>query len=200
MIGRLQGILLEKHPPSLLLDVGGVGYEVNASMNTFFHLPEVGQTVILHTHMVVREDAQLLYGFYELRERSLFRVLLKVNGVGPKLAITILSSIDPDRFAQCVQENDTASLVRLPGVGKKTAERLIIEMRDRLVDWAPAQHSTADSTDQLLSNTSAFQEALSALVALGYKNLDAQRLVKQFDDGNRSSEELIRAALKGSYE
>src|SRR5688572_2521067 len=135
MIGQLHGIILEKQPPQLLLDVQGVGYEIDAPMSTFYKLPEIGKEITLLTHFVVREDAHHLYGFYSQEERLLFRTLLKVNGVGPRLSLTILSSIDPDEFARCVVSNDTASLVRVPGVGKKTAERLIIEMRDKLSSW-----------------------------------------------------------------
>ena len=136
MIGRLQGVILVKQAPEIVIDVNGVGYEVQVPMTTIYQLPEVGKSVTLHTHFVVREDAQLLYGFAELRERSLFRTLIKVNGVGPKLALTILSGIESDDFVRCVRDGDTASLVRLPGVGKKTAERLLVEMKDRLKDWA----------------------------------------------------------------
>ena len=138
MIGRLRGILAEKKPPYLLLDVNGVGYELEAPMGTIFQLPEVGAEVTLHTHLAVRDDAHLLFAFATEAERTLFRTLIKVNGVGAKLALTILSGISADDFARCVQESDTASLVRLPGVGKKTAERLVVEMRDRLDDWQPA--------------------------------------------------------------
>ncbi len=138
MIGQIRGIILEKQPPQLLVDVHGVGYEIDAPMSTFYQLPDVGQEVSLFTHFVVREDAHHLYGFYTRDERHLFRTLLKVNGVGPRLALTILSSTAPDEFVRCVLNNDTASLVRLPGIGKKTAERLVIEMRDKLSDWCQA--------------------------------------------------------------
>ena len=135
MIGRIHGILLEKQAPLLLVDVQGLGYEIQAPMSTIYQLPAIGQAVTLHIHMVVREDAQLLYGFVELRERALFKTLIKVSGVGPKLALTLLSGMETDDFVRCVHDNDIASLVRLPGVGKKTAERLLVEMRDRLKDW-----------------------------------------------------------------
>ena len=137
MIGRLRGIILEKQPPELVLDVHGVGYELSAPMSTFFNLPALNDEVTLFTHMVVREDAQLLYAFATERERLLFRSLLKVNGVGAKLALTILSGSDVDTFARSVQEGDTASLTRLPGVGKKTAERLIVEMSAQPWGWMP---------------------------------------------------------------
>ena len=208
MIGRLQGTLLEKKPPVLLLDVGGVGYEVNASMQTFYLLPPEGQTTTLHIHMVVREDAQQLYGFLEKRERTLFCSLIKVNGVGPKLALTILSGIEPSAFVQCVLSNDTASLVRLPGVGKKTAERLVIEMRDKLADWHDGNDDlTARAGAALLgAGTQAVlasslghpaqHDAVSALIALGYKPAEATRLVAKVFTDDLSSEELIRLALK----
>lgn len=135
MIGRIRGKLLEKQAPELLVDVNGVGYEIQAPMTTIYLLPALGETVELFTHLVVREDAHLLFGFASLRDRTLFRALIKVNGVGPKLALTILSGMDAQDFVRCVRDDDTAGLVRLPGVGKKTAERLLIEMRDRLRDW-----------------------------------------------------------------
>lgn len=198
MIGRLRGTLAEKQPPLLLVDVNGIGYEVEAPMSTFYQLPALGETVVLHTHLVVREDAHLLFGFASESERRLFRTLIKVNGVGAKLALTILSGISADEFARSVQDNDTASLVRLPGVGKKTAERLIVEMRDRLADWeggvvlpgsAPAQAAAAPAADET-------RDALSALVSLGYKPPEASRLVSKVETEGLSSEEIIRAALK----
>ncbi|MCW8957412.1 MAG: Holliday junction branch migration protein RuvA [Gammaproteobacteria bacterium] len=198
MIGRLRGTLLEKQPPLLLVDVGGVGYEVEAPMGTFYQLPEAGATVTLHTHLVVREDAHLLFGFATESERRLFRTLIKVNGVGAKLALTILSGISADEFARCVQESDSASLVRLPGVGKKTAERLIVEMRDRLADWegsvslpgaASAASAEPGAADEL-------KDAISALVSLGYKPPEASRLVSKVESEGLSSEQIIRAALK----
>jgi Holliday junction DNA helicase RuvA len=198
MIGRLRGTLLEKQPPLLLLDVGGVGYEVEAPMGTFYQLPEIGATVTLHTHLVVREDAHLLFGFATESERRLFRTLIKVNGVGAKLALTILSGINADEFARCVQDNDTAALVRLPGVGKKTAERLIVEMRDRLADWEGAVvlpgTSPAAATEPSTANE--MKDAISALVSLGYKPPEASRLVSKVEAEGLSSEEIIRAALK----
>jgi holliday junction DNA helicase RuvA len=198
MIGRLRGTLLEKQPPLLLIDVGGVGYEVEASMGTFFQLPEIGATVTLHTHLVVREDAHLLFGFATESERRLFRTLIKVNGVGAKLALTILSGISADEFARCVQDNDTASLVRLPGVGKKTAERLIVEMRDRLADWegAVVLPGTSAAAPAEPNAASEMKDAISALVSLGYKPPEASRLVSKVESEGLSSEEIIRAALK----
>lgn len=199
MIGQVRGIILEKQPPQLLIDVNGIGYEIDAPMSTFYRLPEIGQEVTLVTHFVVREDAHHLYGFFSQEERLLFRTLLKVNGVGPRLALTILSSINPDEFVKCVVNNDTASLIRLPGVGKKTAERLIIEMRDKLAAWQ--QHSPIELT--LLTpavergtRNQIVQDAVSALISLGYKPQEASRAVSKVDDGSLSSEEIIRKALR----
>jgi len=199
MIGRLRGILLEKKPPQLLLEVGGVGYEVEAPMSTFYQLPAAGSEVVLHTHLVVREDAHLLFGFASERERSLFRALLKVNGVGAKMALAILSGMNADTFARCIQENDTASLTRLPGIGKKTAERLIVEMRDRLADWQEA--GVLPVVMALPSAETArddVKDAVSALIALGYKPPEASRMVSGVITNGRSSEEIIREALKGA--
>ncbi len=197
MIGRLKGILLEKTPPRLLLDVSGVAYELDAPMFTFYRLPELGQEVILHTHFVVREDAQLLYGFFQERERSLFRNLIKVSGVGPKLALAILSGIEPDNFVHCVMSNDSDSLVRIPGVGKKTAERLVIEMRDRLNDWESNLGSSTQIAAAVNPSDKATQEAISALLSLGYKPFEARRAVTEIANDYHSSEDLIRHALRG---
>jgi holliday junction DNA helicase RuvA len=197
MIGLLRGIILEKQPPQLLLNVGGVGYEIDAPMSTFYHLPDIGKEVTLHTHLVVREDAHLLYGFYSRDERSLFRTLLKVNGVGPRLALTILSSMDTNEFIRCVINNDAESLVRLPGVGKKTAERLIIEMRDKVSPGQPLTslpHTNINQTNN--PRNQIIQDAVSALIALGYKPQEASRMVARADDGAISSEEIIRGALR----
>ena len=198
MIGRLHGILLEKQPPQLLLDVGGVGYEIEAPMSTFYQLPATGEPLTLHTHLVVREDAQLLYGFSTDSERRMFRSLIRINGVGAKLALTILSGISADEFARSIQESDTATLVRLPGIGKKTAERLIVEMRDRLTDWQidttlPIAPSGENAANNLTDET---RDAVSALISLGYKPQEASRLISKLDTEGMSSEEIIRAALK----
>jgi len=195
MIGQLRGIILEKQPPQLLLQVAGVGYEVDAPMSTFYELPEVGKEVHLYTHFVVREDAHHLFGFYTRGERTLFRTLLKVNGVGPKLALTILSGSEPDEFVRCVLNNDTASLTRLPGVGKKTAERLVIEMRDKLSDWTPAT-LPQETTQAPNGRQQILQDAISALISLGYKQQEANRMIAKIDDGSASSETLIRKALR----
>lgn len=201
MISRLTGLLLEKQPPYLLLEVGGVGYEVQASMHTFYQLPEIGSRVVLHTHFVVREDVQQLYGFIETQERALFRALLKVNGIGAKIALAILSSIQADAFVQCVAEQNTAALQRLPGIGKKTAERLVIEMRDRLADWQPSDGGIIQELNKAISpkmmQKNAEQDAISALLALGFKPQEASHLISKVAAENLSSEELIRLALKG---
>ena len=195
MIGRLRGTILEKQAPDLVLDVQGVGYEVAAPMSTFCHLPAVDEEVSLFTHLVVREDAQLLYGFATVRERLLFRSLLKVNGVGAKLALTILSGSDVDEFARSVQEVDAASLTRLPGVGKKTAERLIIEMRDRLKEVSGAM-GLKPVKSEAAKLAGAKDEAIEALVALGYKPVEADKMVRVVAGENLNTEELIRQALQ----
>lgn len=196
MISQLRGIILEKQPPQLVLDVNGVGYEIDAPMSTFYRLPDIGQEVTLLTHFIVREDAHLLYGFIASEERTLFRTLLKVNGVGPRLALTILSSIEPDDFARCVVNNDTESLVRLPGIGKKTAERLIIEMRDKLATWKTSIPAESPAIQAVNSRQPIIQDAVSALIALGYKPQEASRAVSKVDDGNLNSEQIIRKALR----
>lgn len=194
MIGRLQGTVIDKQAPDLLLDVQGVGYEVLVSLSTFFAVPEVGQSVTLHTHFVVRDDAQLLFGFSELSERTLFRHLIKVNGVGPKMALAILSGMSASEFALCVHNNDVATLVKLPGVGKKTAERLVIEMRDRVGDIEASAAGTAPANSQ---QPDIAEEAESALIALGYKPQDAAKMVNRaISEDIASAEQLIRAALK----
>ena len=198
MIGQIFGTILEKQAPQLIVNVNGLGYEIDAPMSTFYQLPEVGQEVKLFTHFVVREDAQHLYGFYTRDERTLFRTLLKVNGVGPRMALTVLSSAAPEEFVRWVLENDTNSLVRLPGIGKKTAERLVIEMRDRLSDWYKSdvpEGATVVVTDKGKRHQS-LQDAIAALVSLGYKQQEANRTVSKIDDGRANSEELIRRALR----
>ena len=200
MIGRIRGQLVHKQPPELLIDVAGVGYEVQVPMTTLFQLPELGQEVTLVTHFVVREDAQLLYGFIDERDSSLFRQLIKVSGVGPKLALTILSGMDSHSFVRCVQRDDVTSLVALPGVGKKTAERLLVEMRDKLKDWLTALDEQGapggvGATVEVASDFTA--DAESALIALGYKPQEAARAVAAVNDESvGDSEELIRRALK----
>ena len=200
MIGLLRGILAEKSVPGVLLDVQGVGYEVEVPTSTFYVLPETGEEVVLYTHLIVREDAQLLYGFASQSERILFRSLIKVNGVGAKLAVGILSGISAEDFIRCVEYEDTARLVSLPGIGKKTAERLIIEMRDRLPQMAAngGANGVASSTATLGSPVNAVGDAVSALVALGYSHAEAGRLVKGVDHVSLASDEIIRQALQAA--
>ena len=193
MIGLLRGKILDKQPPQLLLDVNGVGYEVDAPMTTFYDLPDVGAEVMLFTHLAVREDAHTLYGFAKRTDRDLFRNLLKVNGVGARLALTILSGMETRVFITCVQAGDASALVKLPGIGKKTAERLIIELRDRLE--LPAEAVTAAATAPAIA-ASPVEDAVSALVGLGYKPQDASRMVRSLETANLSSEEIIRSALQ----
>jgi holliday junction DNA helicase RuvA len=199
MIGRIRGTLLEKQAPQLLIDVQGVGYEVQVSLNTFFDLPDINELITLHTHFVVREDVQLLYGFGEDSERQLFRELIRISGVGPKLALAILSGMSAPEFVNCVQNNDSATLVRLPGVGKKTAERLLVEMRDRLDNWAGTVDESKATLTIRTSGKTAITEAEHALVSLGYKPQEAGRMISaQLVEGEAPlpSEELIRLALK----
>jgi len=197
MIGRLRGILLEKRPPYLLLEVNGVGYELEAPISTFYKLPETGQEITLYTHLAVREDAHTLYGFAALEERTLFRNLIKVSGIGAKLGLLILSGMTVDSFARCVQEGDTAALTRLPGVGKKTAERLIVEMRDRIETLELGEGSGAGRRIAPAAITPS-DDAISALVALGYKLADAARMVNAVATDGLPSEEIIRRALQSS--
>jgi len=199
MIGQIRGILVEKKPPEILVDVGGLSYELQIPMSTAYQLPEVGSELRLHTHFVVREDAQLLYGFYELKDKTLFRALIRVNGVGPKMALAILSGMAADEFARTVRENDVAAMTRMRGIGKKTAERLIVEMRDRLTEWDDAEAAAA--LPGATQSTSAMgKEAETALLALGYKPQQAARavaMVLKSDPEVPDSESLIRLALKG---
>ncbi|WP_277051769.1 Holliday junction branch migration protein RuvA [Zestomonas thermotolerans] len=199
MIGRLRGTLAEKQPPYLLLDVNGVGYELEVPMTTLYRLPGVGEAVTLHTHLVVREDAQLLYGFAEKRERELFRELIRLNGVGPKLALALMSGLEVDELVRCVQAQDTSALVKVPGVGKKTAERLLVELKDRFKAWEsmPVIAPLVIEPRGLLAVSSAENDAVSALVALGFKPQEASRAVSAVQEEGLSSEELIRRALKG---
>ncbi|BCG64054.1 MAG: Holliday junction DNA helicase RuvA [Methyloprofundus sp.] len=199
MIGFLRGNLVAKTPPLLVLDVQGVGYEVEAPMTTFYDLPAMGESVMLHTHLVIRDDAHILFGFSTQADRVMFRSLIKVNGVGPKLALTILSGQSVDEFQRCIMDNDTAALVRLPGVGKKTAERLIIEMRDKLpkLSESAADASTVSDGDSAALRSNAKQEAISALCALGYKPAEASKMVQNIAQEDKSCEEIIRLALQG---
>ena len=201
MIARISGILLHKQPDQVVVDVQGVAYEIEVSFNSFCQLPEEGECAVLHTHFVVREDAQLLFGFFGLEERSLFRILIKINGVGPKLGLAILSGMDAHVFCQCVQNQDSTSLVKIPGVGKKTAERLVLELGDKLSSWQTGANAAAPvgMAKPVPFVASTRSEAESALLALGYKPVQATKAVaaaiKSAPDG--SCEDLIRLSLKG---
>ncbi|MBX8598680.1 Holliday junction branch migration protein RuvA [Pseudomonas cichorii] len=200
MIGRLRGFLAEKQPPHLVLDVNGVGYELEVPMTTLYRLPHVGEPVTLHTHLVVREDAHLLYGFYEKRERELFRELIRLNGVGPKLALALMSGLEVDELVRCVQAQDTSALTRIPGVGKKTAERLLVELKDRFKAWEALPGTFAlvsDGSNQAEPVASAESDAVSALISLGYKPQEASKAVSAIKEKGLSSADLIRRALKG---
>jgi len=196
MIGRLSGTLIAKQVPMLMIDVAGVGYEVEAPMSTIYNLPEVGEQLVLVTHLVVRDDAHILYGFSSVDERAMFRNLIKVNGVGPKMALGVLSAMDAATFARYVMEKDSVALTRIPGVGKKTAERLIVEMRDKLgkvAEEAGKDQPQAASSGGMMERTAV---ATEALLALGYKPQDASRMIAKVEDDSLSSEEMIRQALK----
>jgi len=203
MIGRITGVLLVKEDQQALIDVQGVAYEVEVPLNTFFRLPEPGAALTLHTHFIVREDAQLLFGFMDEKERSLFRVLIRINGVGPKLALTMLSGMEVSEFVSCVQRDDVAALVKIPGVGKKTAERLIVEVKDKLEEWQghTGTSDTGEASSRHKQNNS-IEEAETALISLGYKPQEASRAViasaKNLEESGQvaDSESLIRAALK----
>ena len=192
MIGFLSGVIRDKQPPQLLVEVQGIGYEVEAPMTTFYDLPEIGQPVKLFTHLSIREDAHTLFGFSKISDRALFRNLIKVNGVGAKLALTILSGMDANNFAACIHAGDSAALVKLPGIGKKTAERLIIEMRDRISKTSP--DTALPVSGQTVVNP--VEEAVTALIALGYKASDASRMVRGIDCQDLATEEIIRNALQ----
>ena len=193
MIAWLKGELLEKQPPSILLNVNGVGYELEAPMSTFYELPEVGQTATLYVHMVVREDAQLLFAFASKQQRELFRSLVKVNGVGPKVALAILSTLSPQELLTCMINEDVSQLCKVPGIGKKTAQRLVVEMKDRLEkEFADVEFDNSAGSG---SSNADRNDAIAALVSLGYKNTDAAKVVKGLPN-DLSSEELIRQALR----
>ncbi len=193
MIGRLRGRLIRKAPPALIIDVNGVGYELEAPMSTFYRLPELGTEVELHTHLVVRDDAHLLYGFATEDERRLFRDLLRVTGIGPKIGLALLSGIGVDTFMRCVESQDVDALTRIPGIGRKTAERLLVEMRDRI--RALGQLPATQTADQ---GAGARGEAYAALVALGYRPVEVTRLLKSIEHEGAGTEELIRRALQAA--
>lgn len=197
MIGKIRGILVEKKPPEIQVDVAGITYEVQVPMSTLYVLPELGKELTLHTHFVVRDDAQLLYGFYDAKDKVMFRSLIKVNGVGPKMALGILSSMEADEFVRTVRNNDINAMVKMPGIGKKTAERLLIEMRDRIKDWANVDEVGAEQESPVPSSIT--NDAETALVSLGYKPQQAARAIAQVlkvSSGINDSEELIRQSLK----
>lgn len=200
MIGRLRGSLAEKQPPHLILDVNGVGYELEVPMTTLYRLPHVGESVTLFTHLVVREDAHLLYGFHEKRDREFFRELIRLNGVGPKLALALMSALEVDELVRCVQAQDTSALTRVPGVGKKTAERLLVELKDRFKAWdsLPGTFTLVSSGPNPLEPVATAEaDAVSALISLGYKPQEASKAVSAIKEKDLSSADLIRRALKG---
>lgn len=198
MISRLQGTLIAKIPPTILLDVNGVGYEVDIPMTTLYDLPELGASVVLHTHLAIREDAHQLFGFLTESDRRLFRELIKVNGVGGRTALGILSSMNSLDFVQCILQENLTLLVKIPGIGRKTAERLIIEMRDRLKPWASGDISSTAIPGKITSNSShnPKDEAIAALISLGYRPQDSQKAIEKCYNDTLSSEEIIRLALK----
>ena len=198
MIGFLRGRLTAKHPPQLVIDVNGVGYEVEAPMSTFYSLPATGAELNLFTHLVVREDAHILFGFATERERRLFRELLKVSNVGPKLALALLSGMSVDNFLLCIESQDADALVRIPGVGRKTAERLVVEMKDRIKGFGEMTAVIAAGSGTQQSAVGPQAEAFSALVALGYKPAEVTRLLKGVDASVQTTEELIRKALQAA--
>lgn len=197
MISRLTGVLAAKRAPQILIDCNGVGYEADVSMTTFYQLPEVGERISIWTHLLVKDDSHSLIGFNDEQERKLFRQLIRINGVGPKMALTILSGIDDQQFALCIVNNDVAMLTRLPGVGKKTAERLVIEMRDKI------ESLVSDTPTREVSSTghSMISEAIEALLALGYRSVDAEKMIaraQQQGNAQSSASELIKKALQAS--
>ncbi len=196
MITHLSGLLLDKKAPLLTIDVNGIGYEIYAPMSTFYQLPPIGNKITLLTHFVVREDAHLLFGFYSEQERKLFRALIKVNGVGPKLALTILSGIEINDFVTCIQTQDDARLTHIPGIGKKTAERLMIEMRDALSEWNVIVSSEISAQNELVDPNQVIQDAISALIALGYKPSEAKTAITKVHQAEHNNEQLIRLALQ----
>lgn len=213
MIGRVRGLLIEKQAPLLLIEAGGIGYEVLAPMTTIYQLSDIGQEVILYTHLIIREDAQTLYGFINKTDRKLFQELIKVNGIGAKMALAILSGMDTSTVLSCIERDDSALLVSIPGIGKKTAERLIVEMRDKipqisltLSEIAVSDVKNGASTDGKVSTTliasdvanpyAETSEATEALVSLGYKKADAQRVIMKVKDQADTTEGLIKSALK----
>ncbi|KGQ71008.1 Holliday junction DNA helicase RuvA [Chelonobacter oris] len=200
MIGRLHGTIIEKQPPEILIDVQGVGYELLLPMTSFYHLPELNETATLFTHLVVREDAHLLFGFASKQDRTLFRDLIKTNGVGPKLALAILSAMSVEEFVFAIEREELSKLVKIPGVGKKTAERLLVELKGKFGHVKKAdffiteQHGILNPSYQ----DSPQEDAIAALIALGYKPADAEKMIKRVAATDLNSEQLIREALKNA--
>lgn len=194
MIGQIRGQVLEKSTNMVVLDVQGLGYEVEVPVGTAFALPEVGEAVTLHTHFVVREDAQQLFGFLQRGDRDMFRTLIKVNGVGPKLGVAILSGLDGPALARCVQDDDVTTLVKLPGIGKKTAERLLIELRDKVK--LPEQEGGSDLVESMTQSVPVEEEAEAALIALGYKPQESAKVIKRVAQPGDTVEQIVKAALK----
>ena len=200
MIGRLHGKILEKSPPEMVLDVQGVGYELLLPMTSFYNLPAINEEVTIFTHLVVREDAHLLFGFAQKQDRTLFRELIKTNGVGPKLALAILSAMSVSQFATAVGQEELAKLTKIPGIGRKTAERLLVELKGKFKGMAQSDFFVEPSSEQIIASKSVepAEEAVEALIALGYKPTDAEKMVKKVNKAGLSSEQLIREALKNA--
>lgn len=200
MIGRLHGKILEKSPPEMVLDVQGVGYELLLPMTSFYNLPTINEEVTIFTHLVVREDAHLLFGFAQKQDRTLFRELIKTNGVGPKLALAILSAMSVSQFATAVEQEELAKLTKIPGIGRKTAERLLVELKGKFKGMAQNDFFVEPSSEQIIASESVepAEEAVEALIALGYKPTDAEKMVKKVNKAGLSSEQLIREALKNA--
>lgn len=198
MIGRIRGELVIKQPPRLMIDVGGIGYEAEAPMSTFYDLPQVGQNVVLFTHLQVREDAHTLYAFASEDERGLFRDLIRVSGVGARIALAVLSGMSARQFHLCIHEGDSRGLTKVPGIGRKTAERLVVEMRDRLADIPLPAAAGATAGSALSVAVDPVSEAIHALVTLGYNAAEASRMVGRIDTADLASEAIIRKALQSS--
>ncbi|QLB44168.1 Holliday junction branch migration protein RuvA [Mannheimia pernigra] len=199
MIGRLQGKIIEKQPPEILLDVQGVGYELLLPMTSFYNLPQIGDETAIFTHLVVREDAHLLFGFSQKQDRSLFRELIKTNGVGPKLALAILSAMSVSQFVTAIEQEELTKLTKIPGIGRKTAERLLVELKGKFKGIEQTDFFVEASDHIIVNHTpDPANEALDALISLGYKPSDAEKMIKKVNKSDATSEQLIREALKNS--
>ncbi|QLB42288.1 Holliday junction branch migration protein RuvA [Mannheimia pernigra] len=199
MIGRLQGKIIEKQPPEILLDVQGVGYELLLPMTSFYNLPQIGDETAIFTHLVVREDAHLLFGFSQKQDRSLFRELIKTNGVGPKLALAILSAMSVSQFVTAIEQEELTKLTKIPGIGRKTAERLLVELKGKFKGIEQTDFFVEASDHTIVNHTpDPANEALDALISLGYKPSDAEKMIKKVNKSDATSEQLIREALKNS--